>query len=47
VIEMDAIFFLLPIAVALGAVFAILFVIAVKRGQFEDLDDPPERILKD
>lgn len=44
---MDAIFFLLPIAVALGAFFAILFVVAVKRGQFEDLDDPPKRILKD
>jgi len=44
---MDAIFFLLPIAVGLGAFFAILFVVAVKRGQFEDLDDPPERILKD
>ena len=44
---MDAIFFLIPIAVGLGAIFAILFVIAVKRGQFEDLDDPPQRILKD
>jgi cbb3-type cytochrome oxidase maturation protein len=44
---MDAIFFLLPIAVGLGAVFAILFVVAVKKGQFEDLDDPPKRILKD
>ena len=44
---MDAVFFLLPIAVALGAFFAVLFVIAVKRGQFEDLDDPAERILKD
>ena len=44
---MDAIFFLLPIAVLLGAVFAILFVVAVKRGQFDDLGDPPERILKD
>ncbi len=44
---MDAIFFLLPIAVFLGAVFAIFFVVAVKRGQFDDLDDPPERILKD
>jgi len=44
---MDAIFFLLPIAVLLGAVFAILFVIAVKRGQLDDLDDLPERILED
>ena len=44
---MDAIFFLLPIAVLLGAVFAILFVVSVKRGQFDDLDDPPKRILRD
>ncbi len=44
---MDAIFFLLPIAVLLGAIFAVLFVVAVKNGQFDDLDDPPKRILKD
>jgi cbb3-type cytochrome oxidase maturation protein len=44
---MDAIAFLLPIAVLLGAVFAILFLVAVSRGQFDDLDDPPERILHD
>jgi cbb3-type cytochrome oxidase maturation protein len=44
---MDAVFFLLPIAVILGAIFAFLFVMAVRRGQFDDLDDPPERILKD
>ena len=44
---MDAIFFLLPIAVLLGAIFAVLFVVAVKKGQFDDLDDPPKRILKD
>jgi len=43
----DAIFFLLPIAVLLGAIFAVLFVVAVKKGQFDDLDDPPERMLKD
>jgi cbb3-type cytochrome oxidase maturation protein len=43
----DAIFFLLPIAVLLGAIFAVLFVVAVKKGQFDDLDDPPKRILKD
>ena len=44
---MDAIFFLLPIAVLLGAIFAVLFVVAVKKGQFDELDDPPKRILKD
>ncbi len=44
---MNAVLFLLPIAVLLGAVFAVLFVMAVRSGQFDDLDDPPERILKD
>jgi cbb3-type cytochrome oxidase maturation protein len=44
---MNAILFLLPIAILLGAVFAVLFVVAASRGQFDDLDDPPERILHD
>jgi cbb3-type cytochrome oxidase maturation protein len=44
---MNALLFLLPLAVLLGAVFAALFVIAASRGQFDDLDDPPERILHD
>lgn len=44
---MDAMIFLLPLAVALGATFAGLFLLAARRGQFDDLDDPPERILHD
>ena len=44
---MNAVLFLLPIAVILGAVFVILFVLAARSGQFDDLDDPPKRILKD
>ncbi len=44
---MNAIVILLPIAILLGAVFAVLFVVAVKSGQFDDLDDPPERMLRD
>ncbi len=44
---MDAVFFLLPLAVALGAVFAFLFLRAVRDGQFDDLDDPPIRMLQD
>ena len=44
---MNALLYLLPIAVGLGAVFAILFVKAVRSGQFDDLDDPPERMLHD
>ncbi|MEZ4415518.1 MAG: cbb3-type cytochrome oxidase assembly protein CcoS [Gemmatimonadota bacterium] len=42
---MNALAFLLPVALLLGAVFVVLFIVAVKNGQFEDLDDPPERIL--
>lgn len=44
---MNAIFFLLPAAVLLGGTFAFLFLRAVKDGQFDDLDDPPERMLRD
>ncbi len=44
---MTAVVFLLPIALLLGAVFVVLFLLAVRDGQFDDLDDPPERILRD
>lgn len=44
---MSAVFFLLPLAVLLGALFAVLFVRAAARGQFDDLDDPPRRVLED
>jgi len=44
---MNAVFFLLPIAVGLGGIFAFLFLKAVRDGQFDDLDDPPTRMLKD
>ena len=44
---MTAVLILLPVAVALGAIFAVLFIRAVRDGQFDDLDDPPRRILKD
>lgn len=43
---MDAIVFLVPLALALGALFAGLFLVAVRRGQFDDLDDPPARMLE-
>ncbi|MFT4974262.1 MAG: cbb3-type cytochrome oxidase maturation protein [Myxococcota bacterium] len=42
---MNAIFFLLPAALLLGATFALLFLRAARDGQFDDLDDPPRRIL--
>ena len=44
---MDGVVFLLPIALLLGAAFVVLFLIAVRRGQFDDLDDPPRRMLDD
>ncbi len=44
---MNALLWLIPVAVGLGAVFVILFLAAVKDGQFDDLEDPPRRILHD
>ncbi len=44
---MDGVVFLLPIALLLGGAFVVLFLIAVRRGQFDDLDDPPRRMLDD
>lgn len=44
---MNAVLFLLPLAVLLGAVFAVMFFVAASKGQFDDLDDPPQRILRD
>ena len=44
---MNSLFFLIPIAVALAAVFLFLFLKAVKDGPVDDLEDPPRRILKD
>ncbi len=44
---MNAVLFLLPIALLLGGLFAALFLLATRGGQFDDLDDPPQRMLKD
>ncbi len=42
---MNAVLFLLPLAIIMGALFTGLFLLAVRSGQFDDLDDPPERML--
>ena len=44
---MNALVFLVPVALGLGAVFVALFVAAVRNGQFDDLDDPPRRMLEE
>lgn len=44
---MTAILILLPVVLVMGGVFAGLFVHAARSGQFDDLDDPAERVLHD
>ena len=44
---MNAVIFLVPVALGLSGLFLYLFLRAVKDGQFDDLDDPPRRMLKD
>ena len=44
---MNIVFVLLPIALLLGASFAAMFIRAVYEGQFDDLDDAPQRMLRD
>lgn len=44
---MNSIAFLLPIAIGIAAVFLGFFLWAARSGQFDDLDDPPERMLQD
>ena len=44
---MDILLILIPMAIAMGAIFAGLFVRAARTGQFDDLDDPPIRMLQD
>lgn len=44
---MNAYLVIIPLALALSGVFLWLFLRAVRDGQFEDLDDPPERALHD
>ena len=44
---MNILVLLLPLALLLGGTFAALFVFSARKGQFEDLDDPPQRMLRD
>ncbi len=42
---MQALIILIPAALLLGGIFLALFIRAARQGQFDDLDDPPRRIL--
>lgn len=44
---MNAVYLLVPLAIGLGATFATLFLHAARRGQFDELDDPPIRMLEE
>jgi cbb3-type cytochrome oxidase maturation protein len=44
---MEVIFIVLPLALALAGAFLAAFLWAVNRGQYDDLDTPPVRVLFD
>ena len=44
---MSGILIILAAALVLGGVFTALLLYAARRGQFDDLDDPPERMLRE
>ena len=44
---MEAIKILIPMAIAMGAVFVGLFIWSTKSGQYDDLDTPSKRMLLD
>jgi len=44
---MTALFYLIPIALFLGAVGLAAFIWSVKAGQYDDLDGAAERVLND
>ncbi len=44
---MRALLILIPAALLIGGIFLALFIAAARRGQFDDLDDPPQRMLHD
>ncbi len=44
---MDVLYFLLPLAALMVFAAVVAFAVSARRGQFDDLDTPPLRILFD
>lgn len=44
---MNIVYFLAPLSICLGFVFVWLFVSATQKGQYDDLDTPPQKMLLD
>lgn len=44
---MDILYLLIPLSLVFVAIIAVVFLWAVKNGQFEDMEGPAHRILMD
>ena len=44
---MEVLYLLVPISVVLALVIALAFVLAIRSGQFDDLEGPAYRVLSD
>ena len=44
---MTVLFIVLPLAMVMAGLFLTAFILSVRRGQFDDLDTPPMRMLHD
>lgn len=44
---MEALYVLVPVSIGLALVIAIVLILAVRAGQFEDLEGPAYRLLED
>lgn len=44
---MNVLIIMVPIAIALGIVFVTAFIVSMRSGQYDDLETPPRRILKE
>jgi len=44
---MNIVLLLLPASLCLALIFVVAFIWATRKGQYDDLDTPPEKILLD
>ena len=44
---MTVLFIVLPLAIVMAGIFLTAFILSVRRGQYDDLDTPPLRMLFD
>lgn len=44
---MEVLYLLVPLSVVLAVIIALVFVLAIRSGQFDDLEGPAHRMLAD